>query len=146
MLIPFFVVFLGDKKEREKQKTDINNQIIRQMTNKFLDNKPWRYFFWTHSTLATHLNFGKFMWRTFYYYGAIALQATANSSTVTQHIQGLLRSSEENEVISSGNIWDNLPLVEKDLDAIDFRHTQLFMLKIATLPGVNILPEKKHNK
>jgi len=36
-------------------------------------------------------------------------------------VKGLLRSSEENEVISAGNIWDNLPLVEKDLDAIDFR-------------------------
>ena len=34
--------------------------------------------------------------------------------------QGLLRSADEDEVIDAGNIWDNLPLVEKQIDAIDF--------------------------
>ncbi|XP_023340842.1 tubulin polyglutamylase TTLL4 isoform X2 [Eurytemora carolleeae] len=60
---------------------------------------------------------------------------------MTHHVQGLLRSAEENEIISSGNIWDNLPLVEKSLDAIDFTRLKQ-AVKINKFPAFRDLNRK----
>ena len=48
--------------------------------------------------------------------------------------QGVMRAGEEREVIQSGLIWDNLPLVEKELDAIDFTRLR-HAVKINKFPG-----------
>jgi hypothetical protein len=45
-----------------------------------------------------------------------------------------MRTADEKEVIQSGLIWDNLPLVEKELDAIDFTRLR-HAVKINKFPG-----------
>lgn len=48
--------------------------------------------------------------------------------------QGLLRSESGTEVIMAGFIWDNMPLVEKAMDAIDFTRVRSGV-KINKFPG-----------
>ena len=48
--------------------------------------------------------------------------------------KGMLRCDEEEEVLMAGFIWDNLPLVEKAVDAIDFRRLRAGV-KINKFPG-----------
>ena len=48
--------------------------------------------------------------------------------------KGLLRCDEEEEVLMAAFIWDNLPLVEKAVDAIDFRRLRAGV-KINKFPG-----------
>jgi hypothetical protein len=52
--------------------------------------------------------------------------------------QGLMRAADETEVIQSGFIWDNLPLVEKEMDAIDFTRLR-HAVKINKFPGLRHL-------
>jgi hypothetical protein len=49
-----------------------------------------------------------------------------------------MRSGEEKDVIQSGLIWDNLPLVEKEMDAIDFTRLK-HAVKINKFPGFRSL-------
>ena len=48
--------------------------------------------------------------------------------------QGILRCDKENDVIMAGFIWDNLPLVEKAIDAINFTRLKAGV-KINKFPG-----------
>ena len=48
--------------------------------------------------------------------------------------QGILRSECTTEVIMAGFIWDNMPLVEKAIDAIDFSRIREGV-KINKFPG-----------
>ena len=48
--------------------------------------------------------------------------------------QGVLRSECTTEVIMAGFIWDNMPLVEKAIDAIDFTRIREGV-KINKFPG-----------
>jgi hypothetical protein len=49
-----------------------------------------------------------------------------------------MRAADETEVIQSGFIWDNLPLVEKEMDAIDFTRLR-HAVKINKFPGLRHL-------
>ena len=49
-------------------------------------------------------------------------------------LQGILRCDDEKDVIMNGFIWDNLPLVEKTIDAIDFKRLKQGV-KINKFPG-----------
>ena len=49
-------------------------------------------------------------------------------------LQGILRSECTTEVIMAGFIWDNMPLVEKAIDAIDFSRIREGV-KINKFPG-----------
>ena len=49
-------------------------------------------------------------------------------------MQGILRSECTTEVIMAGFIWDNMPLVEKAIDAIDFSRIREGV-KINKFPG-----------
>ena len=48
--------------------------------------------------------------------------------------QGILRSECTTEVLMAGFIWDNMPLVEKAIDAIDFTRIREGV-KINKFPG-----------
>ena len=50
------------------------------------------------------------------------------------YFQGILRCDDEKGVIMNGFIWDNLPLVEKSIDAIDFSRLKQGV-KINKFPG-----------
>ena len=49
-------------------------------------------------------------------------------------MQGILRCDDEKDIIMNGFIWDNLPLVEKTIDAIDFKRLKQGV-KINKFPG-----------
>ena len=49
-------------------------------------------------------------------------------------MQGILRCDDEKDLIMHGFIWDNLPLVEKSIDAIDFNRLKPGV-KINKFPG-----------
>jgi len=49
-------------------------------------------------------------------------------------VKGILRCDDEKDVIMAGFIWDNLPLVEKSIDAIDFNRLKSGV-KINKFPG-----------
>ena len=59
------------------------------------------------------------------------LQATTLTLTF---FQGILRSECTTEVLMAGFIWDNMPLVEKAIDAIDFTRIREGV-KINKFPG-----------
>ena len=59
------------------------------------------------------------------------LQATTLMSSISQ---GILRSECTTEVLMAGFIWDNMPLVEKAIDAIDFTRIREGV-KINKFPG-----------
>ena len=51
-----------------------------------------------------------------------------------QYFKGILRCDDEKDVLMAGFIWDNLPLVEKTIDAIDFTRLRPGV-KINKFPG-----------
>ena len=62
------------------------------------------------------------------------MSSKRNSAHFPDYCKGILRCDDEKDVLMAGFIWDNLPLVEKTIDAIDFTRLRP-AVKINKFPG-----------
>ena len=62
------------------------------------------------------------------------MSSKRNSGQFPDYCKGILRCDDEKDVLMAGFIWDNLPLVEKTIDAIDFTRLRP-AVKINKFPG-----------